>query len=139
MIAKDYVVLPTEGEVRGQGVAIVDEGKSVAVYIDRHEVSVPSVSFDDEAGGQPRMAAPLEGEDVTQMVGYMIRCAKPATRAMIINAAEMQAYGLVSAMDSASLNASLARKARANAMDPEVLEHDEFIDWVKRGLDEIGV
>jgi hypothetical protein len=64
---------------------------------------------------------------------------KPVSRANLICAAEMQAYGLVSSMEVASLGASLSRKYRENNDDPEVKEHDEFIRWVKNGLTAIGM
>lgn len=51
----------------------------------------------------------------------------------------MSAYKLSSALEVASLSASLARKFRDNPDDPEVKEHDEFISWVKTELDNIGL
>ena len=54
-------------------------------------------------------------------------------------AEEMEAYGLRSSMEVASLNASLARKHRLDPDDSEVTEHDNFIAWVKRELDSIGL
>lgn len=68
-----------------------------------------------------------------------IRVDNPVTRGKVINCAEMDAYGLKSSMDVASLNASLARKHRLNPADSEVIEHDQFIAWVKRELDSIGL
>lgn len=43
---------------------------------------------------------------------FPIRVEKPATRASLINGAEQAAYNLITVMDVASFNASLARKAR---------------------------
>jgi hypothetical protein len=90
-----------------------------------------------------------EGDYITYYIGhtstaadiwaYPIRTMKPVSRANLICAAEMQAYGLVSSMEVASLGASLSRKYRENNDDPEVKEHDEFIRWVKNGLTAIGM
>ena len=70
---------------------------------------------------------------------FAVRMDSPVTRDAAINAAEMEAYGLRTAMDVASFNASLARKARLNAEDAEVAEHDTFVGWVKEELDKIGL
>lgn len=70
---------------------------------------------------------------------YPIRIEKPLSRDAVINAAEMQAYGLVTAMDVASFNASLARKSREGEDNSDVNEHDEFISWVKDELTKIGI
>lgn len=63
----------------------------------------------------------------------------PFRRKDIINACEMRVYGLKDAMDVASFTAGLARKSRENANDPEVIEHDEFIEDVKAELDKFGI
>ena len=78
-----------------------------------------------------------EGNDIIK--AYPIRIEKPLSRDSIINAAEMQAYGLVTAMDVASFNASLARKSREGEDNSDVNEHDEFISWVKDELTKIGI
>ena len=70
---------------------------------------------------------------------YPIRVDKPISRDVLINAAEMQAFGLVTAMDVASFNASLARKSREGEDNEDVKEHDEFINWVKEELTKIGI
>ncbi len=90
-----------------------------------------------------------EGDYITVYIGhekeddktsaFPIRVRKPLERDKLINAAEMQAYGLNTSMDVASFNASLARKFRENEDDAEIKEHDEFISWVKSGLDKIGI
>lgn len=64
---------------------------------------------------------------------------KPITRDKAINAAEMEAYNLRSAMDVAAFAASLSRKSRTNETADEVREHDEFIDRVKDALTKIGL
>ena len=73
------------------------------------------------------------------MKAFAIRLEKPLTKDKAINAAEMEAYGLASAMDVASLNAALARKWRENINDKDVSEHDVFIRWVKAELDKTGL
>lgn len=79
------------------------------------------------------------GENQKQVRAFAVRVDTPVTRGGIINAAEMEAYGLYTAMDVASFNSSLARKSREDAEDGEVKEHDEFIKQVKQWLDEIGI
>ncbi len=84
---------------------------------------------------------PAEGEapvERTLTEAFVVNVDKPATRDKCIAAAEMAAYGLSSVSDVASLNASLARKFRDNPEDPEVEEHDRFIQWVKIEFDKIG-
>lgn len=73
------------------------------------------------------------------MKAFAIRLEKPLTKDKAVNAAEMEAYGLASAMDVASLNAALARKWRENINDKDVSEHDVFIRWVKAELDKTGL
>lgn len=99
----------------------IDEGTHVTLYVDHREECI----------------ADGDGEERTVVRAFPIRVKKPVSRDMAINAAEMEVYGLNSAMEVASFNASLARKARANAADEEVIEHDEFIAWVKVRLDDI--
>ena len=93
----------------------IDEGTHVTVYID-HQT--------DEEGN---------------VTAFPIRVEKPATRASLINGAEQSAYNLITAMDVASFNASLARKAREGETNYEVQEHDDFIQWVKDELTKIGI
>lgn len=82
-----------------------------------------------------------DGNDgvVNVCLAFPVRVEKPVTRAKAINAAEMAAYGLMDDMDVASFAASLGRKFRENPEDEEVKEHDDFISWVKRELDNIGI
>ena len=101
----------------------LDEGEYITVYIDH-----TSETISDE-----------EGNERTVVKAYPIRVEKPLSRDKLINAAEQQAYGLVTAMEVASFNASLARKSRENEDSEEVKEHDEFISWVKDKLTEVGI
>lgn len=117
---------------RGGRLVSLDEGGYVSLFIAHEDAviyeRVPSVDGESD-GVQPR--------DV--VYAQRIRVAKPLTRDMAINAAEMSAYGLKNAMEVASYNASLGRKSRINASDEEVAEHDAFIGWVKDELTKIGI
>ena len=101
----------------------IDEGTHVTIYI-AHYIE-PSTDVD--------------GNTINMMRAYPIRVDKPISRDVLINAAEMQAFGLVTAMDVASFNASLARKSREGEDNEDVKEHDEFINWVKEELTKIGI
>lgn len=79
------------------------------------------------------------GEATTFIEAYPVRVDKPVTRDKAINAAEMQAYDLITALDVASFGTSLSRKYRENPDDAEVADHDEFIAWVKAELTSIGL
>jgi len=101
----------------------LDEGKYITVYVDHtHEVMI------DENGDE---------KDIVK--AYPIRVEKPLSRDKLINEAEKQAYNLVTAMDIASFNASLARKFREGEDSEEIREHDEFISFIKNKLKEIGL
>lgn len=68
---------------------------------------------------------------------FVVEVSNPVTRAKAINQAEMLAYDLHDALQVASFNASLARKARNGEDLDEVREHDEFIAEVKAQLSDI--
>lgn len=93
----------------------------------------------DETITEPAMQEGMEAttRDITKAWCFSIE--KPITRDKAINAAEMEAYNLRSAMDVAAFAASLSRKSRTNETADEVREHDEFIDRVKDALTEIGL
>ena len=126
---KNYVTVPAgpaqdinQGLTRwldGKCISL-DEGTHVTVFINHYIDSV-----DDD------------GNDIVK--AFPIRVEKPASRDSLINAAEMQSYGLITSMDVASFNASLARKSRENEDNEKVKEHDDFISWVKQGLTKIGM
>ena len=101
----------------------LDEGEYITVYVDH----ISEIIKDEN------------GDDKTIMKVYPIRVEKPISRDKLINEAEKQAYNLVSAMDVASFNASLARKFRENENNEEIKEHDEFITFIKNKLKEIGL
>ena len=102
---------------------ILNEGRCSIVYIGHED----STKLDEQ------------GNEEMETRAMQIRVDNAVTRGKVINSAEMEAYGLKSSMDVASLNASLARKHRLNPDDSEVIEHDQLIAWVKRELDSIGL
>lgn len=101
----------------------IDEGTHVTLYVGHADAERPGE----------------DGEAESAVVAFPIRVEKPLTKDKAINAAEMEAYGLSSSMDVASLNAALSRKWRENMNDTEVSDHDEFIRWVKQELDSTGL
>ena len=111
----------------GRCVAL-DEGTHVTYFIHHRDVEITEHD-------------PVTDAAVTTVgvEAFPVRVAKPVSRDMAINAAEMSAYSLSGPMAVASFNASLARKHRLIPGDPEVAEHDSFITWVKQGLTAIGV
>ena len=126
---KNYVTVPArpaqdinQGLTRwldGKCISL-DEGTHVTVFIGHYIDSV-----DDD------------GNDIVK--AFPIRVEKPVSRDNLINAAEMQSYGLTTSMDVASFNASLSRKSRENEDNEKVKEHDDLISWVKQGLTKIGI
>lgn len=115
----------------GRYVAL-DEGAYVTLYVDHREERRVDVVTEYGTDAENYVEVPV-------MTACPIRVSKPVSRDMAINAAEMAAYGLRNAMEVASFNASLARKSRIDPNDSEVVEHDEFIGWIKEKLTEIGV
>lgn len=103
--------------------AMLNEGRCSIVFI----------------GHEDSMRVDEQGNETTETRAMQIRVENPVTRGKVINSAEMEAYGLRTSMEVASLNASLARKHRLDPDDSEVTEHDNFIAWVKRELDSIGL
>lgn len=84
------------------------------INIDNHE--------DEQAEPEVRKA----------IFAFPIQVEKPVTYDMVIDAAERAAYNLRSDREANSFSASLSRKARVNGKeDPEVVEHDAFIEEVK--------
>lgn len=101
----------------------IDEGDFVTLYVGHHTEETITLE---------------NGSEYTPVKAFPIRVMKPVNRDMAINAAEMEAYCLNSAMEVASFSASMARKHRENSKDQEVKEHDAFISWVKEELTKIG-
>lgn len=80
-----------------------------------------------------------DGEETVIVKAFPVRVTKPYSRDTAINAAEMEAYSLRTAMEVAAFNASLARKFREDPESEDIKEHDEFIAWVKEELTKIGL
>lgn len=118
-------VVPGSGNevIKNGDVISIDEGSHITLYIAHRQVILLSE----------------EGQQIEVTEAYPVRVEKPLTRDKAINAAEMQAYRLVTPFDVASFGTALGRKYRENPLDSEVIEHDEFIRWVKSELTKIGV
>lgn len=133
----NYIEVPlTETEDQNKGKTTWKDGKCVSMDEGRRHVTVylahtRSVRTEYGADGT--------AEEKEVMTAFPVRVDKPLTRDRLINAAEMAAYGLRDASDTASLNAALARKWRENINDLDVEEHDEFIRWVKTEIDRLGL
>ena len=133
----NYIEIPlTQEDDANKGKTVWKDGKCVSIDEGKRHVTVylahtKGVRMEYGSDGA------VEEKDV--MTAFPVRVDKPLTRDKLINAAEMAAYGLASAVDVASLNAALARKWRENINDLDVAEHDEFIRWVKTEIDKIGL
>lgn len=137
MINLNYIEIPSsvdnddnKGKTRwvdGRCVSL-DLGGSVLLYLG-HKTYVN----DSYVGGDGNVIS----KTITE--AFPVKLDKPVSRDKAIIAAEMTAYGLDSAYDVASLDASLARKFRNNLEDKEVQDHDMFISWIKVELDKIGL
>lgn len=77
-----------------------------------------------------------ESEHITReaVFAFPVEVKKPAAYGDVVNAAERQAYALFSDEAAISFTASLSRKYRENNQDAEVIEHDQFIAYVKQEL-----
>jgi hypothetical protein len=135
MIRKNYVEVPSSKDMdlntsestwKGGKCISIDEGKYITVFVDHQNESI----IRDTNGVK---------QEQTITRALPIRVEKPMSRDKLINAAEMEAYNLHTAMDVASYNASLARKSRENETDGEIKEHDDFINFIKDCLTNIGI
>lgn len=145
-IEPELIQLPfTEGQ---DGITFqtltIDAVSADGVYSDT-EATVPTIMNEGRKhasvyiGHEQRVTTDEEGNETTELYAMQIRVTKPLTRAKAINQAEMLAYRLTSALEVASFGTSIARKARENAEDEEVVEHDQFIAYVKEELTAIGI
>lgn len=77
-----------------------------------------------------------DAEPVTReaVFAFPVEVKKPATYGDVVNAAERQAYGIFTDEAAISFTASLGRKYREDNEDAEVIEHDQFIAYVKTEL-----
>lgn len=135
MIRKNYVEVPSSKDMdintsestwMGNKCISLNEGNYITVFIDHQSEPV-----------MRNINGVMQEQTIIRAIP--IRVKKPLTRGKLINAAEMDAYNLHTAMDVASYNASLARKSRENETDDEIKEHDDFINFIKDGLTNIGI
>ena len=127
----DFLQVPsTPQEDINKGVTFWKDGKCIGIDEGKYRVLY--------LGHKVETSTNEEGAEVKATYAFPVRVEKPVTRDKAINAAEMEAYNLVSPMDVASFGSSLSRKFRDNKNDPEVKEHDEFITWVKEELTKVG-
>ena len=132
MITLNKIPVPsTEEQDCNKGKTTWNNGR--CVILNEGRCSIVFLFHEDSA------VAADDGSEVVETRAFPVRVANPVTRDAVINAAEMEAYGLRSSMEVASFNASLARKHRLNPDDPEVVEHDAFISRVKQELDAVGL
>lgn len=133
----NYIEIPlTEAEDANRGKTAWKDGKCVSIDEGRRHVTVYLGHRTETRHETDSDGAETEREVMT---AFAVRADKPLTRDRLINAAEMAAYGLRDASDTASLNAALARKWRENINDLDVEEHDGFIRWVKEEIDRLGL
>lgn len=76
-----------------------------------------------------------DGSEEQITVAYPVRVEKPYTVDKAVSAAIMDAYGLLSAGELTAFLEDIARKHRQNSNDPDVMEFDYFIEWVRCSLD----
>lgn len=78
-------------------------------------------------------------DDGEAVRAFEVTMEAPLTFEKCVNAAEMAAYGLRTAMDVASFGASLSRKQRTGEDAADIQEHDTFMAEVKDELERLGL
>ena len=94
-----------------------DEGIYSIFYIDHRE---ENIVYDDTVK--------------TITLAYPIRVKKPITQEKIITAAVKDAFGLTSEEDFSNFQARLLRLFQTNPKSEEIIEYNNFINWVENGL-----
>lgn len=125
--ADQAAIDPEKSTWKDGNLVALDLGDSVEIYIG-HEVETVTEDIPD---GEP--------VNVRVVRAFAFRVPKPVTKAGAMNAAEMAAYNLRSAMDVASFNAGLARHQRKGDDQGEAAAHDSLLDWVSQELAAIGI
>ena len=121
-VAKDF---NSANSVWKNGKLMIQRGTVRATYFIGHETrTVTEVKIGQEL-------EPITREAV---FAFPVEVKKPAAYGDVVNAAERQAYALFSDEAAISFTASLSRKYRENNQDAEVLDHDQFIAYVKQEL-----
>lgn len=137
MIQLNYIEVPStlqedfnkgKTEWNNDFIVSLDEGPYLNVYIAHKKVQVTELIPNTEE---------YRKRETTQAI--CIRTPKPVTRESVIAAAERTAYNLYSSEQHAIFTSNMLSKFRKNPNDPEVIEYDNFVDWVKRSLDKIGM
>lgn len=98
---------------------LLDEGRFITRFI----------------GHKNEMITSEDGSEEQITVAYPVRVEKPYTVDKAVSAAIMDAYGLLSAGELTAFLEDIARKHRQNSNDPDVMEFDYFIEWVRYSLD----
>ena len=98
---------------------LLDEGRFITRFI----------------GHRNEMITSEDGSEEQITVAYPVRVEKPYTVDKAVSAAIMDAYGLLSAGELTAFLEDLARKHRQNSNDPDVMEFDYFVEWVRCSLD----
>lgn len=75
-----------------------------------------------------------DGNETKITLAYPVRVEKPYTIDKAVSAAIMDAYGL-SAGELPAFLEDISRKHRQNSNDPDVMEFDYFVEWVRCSLD----
>lgn len=128
-----YQIVPaTEDEDINKDVTTWRDGKLVAMNISESKCVIYLNHQLEEVEDE-------NGNTSVVVRAWAVEVARPIKRDDCINSAEMTAYNLRSAMEVASFNSALARKAREDSEDEEVAEHDKFVSVVKEWLDVIGI
>ena len=98
---------------------LLDEGRFITRFI----------------GHRNEMITSEDGSEEQITVAYPVRVEKPYTVDKAVSVAIMDAYGLLSAGELTAFLEDIARKHRQNSNDPDVMEFDYFIEWVRCSLD----
>lgn len=85
-------------------------------------------------GHRNEMITSEDGSEEQITVAYPVRVEKPYTVDKAVSAAIMDAYGL-SAGELPAFLEDISRKHRQNSNDPDVMEFDYFVEWVRCSLD----
>lgn len=104
----------------------IDLGASKQVFIKHTRGTIPST---EPIEGED----PISGEKKEIDYAYAIVCKKPVTYGRLINAAIHQEFSA----EDGEIEA-INRKRFTDPTDPEITAHDNFVNWVKAGLKEIG-
>lgn len=109
------------------GKLMIQRGVNQDTYFIGHETR----TVNEVREGPDGPTEPISREGV---FAFPIPVKKPASYGDVVDAAERAAYNLFNDVQAISFTASLSRKYREDNQDAEVIEHDEFISFVKAEL-----